>query len=351
MRTVVRSLLAVFGLVLAVSVGAEVRYRVIDLGEVPGYVFHFPSRITNQTQVLGTAFDSFFFGATAFLWQSDTGAVALPPAGGFLQSFPGGVLPGGQAVGYSSTFGGPLGVFNHATTWDAAHNPSLLGPTPEFSSYAGDIQSDGTIIGQFDFLPALWAKDGSLAYLPVSPDFPFGGANRFNKPGQIIGFTYDPVSFQTIAHFWDQKRNPTVIGRLNPFGWSDTRDINDHGWVVGASGTGVPGSAPQHAYLWHEGGSMQALPGLGAIPDLTYATGINNRMQIVGASIPPFGFFTSAVLWENGQVTDLNSLIDPTLNLFLSTADGINDKGQIVGFGTQNVNGNFLFHAYMLDPI
>jgi len=115
------------------------------------------------------------------------------------------------------------------------------------------------------------------------------------------------------------------------------------------------GLPEERAFLWDpKAGTTAPLPGLGNLPDFTYAEGINNRRQIVGSSIPRGGFFTSAVLWENRQVTDLNTLIGPYNGWFLSTADAINDKGEITGFGVfvdaANPFGPFLYHAYLLVP-
>ncbi|MDX2036309.1 MAG: hypothetical protein SFX72_06630 [Isosphaeraceae bacterium] len=47
---------------------------------------------------------------------------------------------------------------------------------------------------------------------------------------------------------------------------------------------------------------------------------------------PSFG--GAAVLWKNGAIFDLNDLIDQTAGWRLLSAEGINDAGQIVGFGT-----------------
>ncbi len=42
---------------------------------------------------------------------------------------------------------------------------------------------------------------------------------------------------------------------------------------------------------------------------------------------------TVALLWQNGVMTDLNTLIPPNSPLFLLEALSINDRGQIAGFG------------------
>ncbi|MEU4424782.1 hypothetical protein AB0F81_29530 [Actinoplanes sp. NPDC024001] len=92
-------------------------------------------------------------------------------------------------------------------------------------------------------------------------------------------------------------------------GWGVARDLNDLSQVVGTSEAG--------AFLWDRG-VMTALRG----PDgaLSSAEAINNRGQIVGtyyvsSSGAPHGF-----LWQGGTLTDLGE-IDPV---------DINDRGEIL---------------------
>lgn len=54
-----------------------------------------------------------------------------------------------------------------------------------------------------------------------------------------------------------------------------------------------------------------------------------------------------ALVYENGTMSDLNSLIDPTLGITLSSAVGINNGGQIIAV---NQNGS-TFQGYLLAPI
>jgi probable HAF family extracellular repeat protein len=65
------------------------------------------------------------------------------------------------------------------------------------------------------------------------------------------------------------------------------------------------------------------------------ANGINSKGQIVGFSQDTNRDDSPsvAVLWENGTMTDLNSLIPAKSPLFLMEALSINARGQIAGFG------------------
>jgi probable HAF family extracellular repeat protein len=80
------------------------------------------------------------------------------------------------------------------------------------------------------------------------------------------------------------------------------------------------------------------------------ATDVNALGQIVGfastfANFPTFG--GAAFLWENGTMHDLNQLIAPGSGWDLRSAEGINDSGQITGYGI--IGGET--HAFLLTPV
>jgi len=62
------------------------------------------------------------------------------------------------------------------------------------------------------------------------------------------------------------------------------------------------------------------------------AFGINGAGQVVGYSDTDSGA-RHAFLYQDGQMTDLNTLIPPDSGWRLSEAQDINDKGRIVGTG------------------
>jgi probable HAF family extracellular repeat protein len=80
--------------------------------------------------------------------------------------------------------------------------------------------------------------------------------------------------------------------------------------------------------------------------DFSSAYGVNNVGQVVGASALPTGLLPHACLWDNGAITDLNSLLPEGTGWELWQASAINDSGQIVGYG--DVSGQT--HAYLLNP-
>nr|WP_229224912.1 PEPxxWA-CTERM sorting domain-containing protein [Duganella violaceicalia] len=75
---------------------------------------------------------------------------------------------------------------------------------------------------------------------------------------------------------------------------------------------------------------------------------INRSGWAVGAAELSNGM-SHATLYENGSVFDLNSLVDPSLNVTLTAAGGINDKGQIVATACTGVwNG---CSVVLLNPL
>ena len=77
---------------------------------------------------------------------------------------------------------------------------------------------------------------------------------------------------------------------------------------------------------------------LGSLPGLpiSLAEGINNKGQVVGFSQDandPNDSTPVAWLWQHGTMIDLNTVIPVDSPLFLMEALAINDRGEIAGFG------------------
>ena len=77
------------------------------------------------------------------------------------------------------------------------------------------------------------------------------------------------------------------------------------------------------------------------------ALGVNANGQAVGLAYNYADIFSSAFLYTNGTLTDLNTLIDPSSGWNLEAASAINDNGWIVGDGV-NLSGQE--DAFLLTP-
>lgn len=59
-------------------------------------------------------------------------------------------------------------------------------------------------------------------------------------------------------------------------------------------------------------------------------------------------FNPRAFVWQNGVMTDLNTVIPTDSTLYLLVACSINAKGQIVGFAVDTITNEI--HGYLATP-
>lgn len=181
-------------------------------------------------------------------------------------------------------------------------------------------------------------------------DLQMACAWRINNPGQVVGAinTADVDWTGRIAQRAALWTNGTVrdLGALGGV-VSQAWDMNDMGAVVGQAETNhqySPGGYPAiRAALW----DAMGIHDLGA-GDMSYAFGINNSGQIVGAmqGADPSSH-ANAFLYSRGQLDDLNDLIDPNAGVVLFGARGINDSGQIIAEGSLHGQP---YHTFLLTP-
>ena len=174
-----------------------------------------------------------------------------------------------------------------------------------------------------------------------------------NNSGQVIG----NGGGAGVRHSWFYDNGqakllfPTEVLRENTFHIPLTvSSINDRGQIVGFGNlVSEPQdlySPPIHGLLWNNPEQNPVGTDLGSIGgSYSQANSINNLGQIVGAS-GTNSRLTSAVIWEENSIYDLNNLIDNNLGWELTSALKINNKGQIIGSG--NLNGQSGY--FLLTP-
>ncbi len=158
-------------------------------------------------------------------------------------------------------------------------------------------------------------------------------ANGINNAGQVVGFSYTTGN-STHATLWNGI-TPTALGGTDSVAFA----INNAGQVVGYSGN--------HATIWN-GTTPTALDGLSG--GFSIAAAINNDGQVVGESQTTPGGAVHAILWNGTTPIDLNKYLDSNLanaGWFLSSANGINDIGSIVGQARTRPDGES--RAYILS--
>jgi probable HAF family extracellular repeat protein len=167
--------------------------------------------------------------------------------------------------------------------------------------------------------------------------------NGVNNAGTAVGSSLSSVyvngqevSGGSFAVEWQDGGSATSLGSLQDSGASAAYGINDSGDVVGSSVVGQSSGAPSHAFL-HTHGTMSDLGTLSGDTNSS-AGSINDSGLIVGSSDD--GTTTRAFLYEDGQMYDLNSLIDPSDPLAglvsLENAVGISSNGYIAVNGTDS---------------
>jgi probable HAF family extracellular repeat protein len=168
----------------------------------------------------------------------------------------------------------------------------------------------------------------------------FGGtdsaATAINQYGEVAGWAATAGNASKRA-FWYTGGVTTNLGTLG--GASLATGLNSGAEIVGHS---VTASGARHAFLYRDG-SMKDLGTLGGAN--SEATGINDWSFVIGTS-DVGGGGTHAFSYSNGTMTDLNSLLPAGSGWILEAATGVNDSGEIAGFG--RVNGQR--HAFRLRP-
>jgi len=219
----------------------------------------------------------------------------------------------GQVVGWSDN---PA----HAFLWENGVMIDL-GTLGGAYSRPTDINDVGQIAGQSTtaegfWHPFLWSGGVMSDLHPGAPNFNPYPSPHVNNSGQVIWSDY-PVGVsdrKDLPHpfLWSNGVLTDLLGRAG-----SALGINDRGQVVGGS------TFDGLAYVW-DNGTLQFLPSLGGT---ARAYGVNNRGQIVGSSIG------HAVMWEDGQITDLGALPGDSL----STPGGITQSGLVVGLSFNDV--------------
>lgn len=159
-------------------------------------------------------------------------------------------------------------------------------------------------------------------------------AAAINDAGQVAGSAELPN-----GHSHAFISGPGGLTDLGTLGGTESfaSAINSNGHVVGYS---ISGNGAWRAFLW-DGHAMRDL-GIPFYPD-SYALAVNSHDVAVGRLEHMFAM--AAALFRDGQVLELSAMIGAS-RFQLAEARGINDRGQIVGWGYCDS----VAHAFLLTP-
>jgi probable HAF family extracellular repeat protein len=155
-------------------------------------------------------------------------------------------------------------------------------------------------------------------------------ASDINAAGQVVGYSLNPAGKEH-AVLWQDG----VLTDLGTLGGDHSQGfaINNAGQIAGRAHI-IP-TWIFHAFLWQGGVMTDLTPGY----DGSSANGINDAGQVVGTYRYEHPF-----LWQDGVLTDLGSLGGPG-----GFAVDINNAGQVVGASYTTEEGEFgpLVHAFL----
>lgn len=141
-------------------------------------------------------------------------------------------------------------------------------------------------------------------------------ARGVNERGQVLVNTYDRGLSSVLL--WEPDGTVTPVSQEGV--WSSATDLNDAGTVTGIIGTP---EGEQRAVVWQDGQTTD-LGDLGV--GFVYAASINNRGQVVGSASQPDGP-DRAFLWQAGVLTPLPLPAGTTG----SVAWTVNERGDVLG--------------------
>jgi probable HAF family extracellular repeat protein len=336
---VVLILLPVFGTEAPRS--AAPPYTVIDLGTFNNVQSAQAMEVNDRGQVVGVA-----GGNRAFLWQNGS-KVQLGALGSGTASTALALNEAGQIVGHSALTTPPSGA--HAVLWS---NGGITDLTPDLpanqTAAANGINEAGQVVMNIYYGSALLWQNGV-----TTPLGHLGGgssaANDINDSGIVVGssVTDDLTQLGFMAHpFKWQNGVMTDLGLLPGDEDGGAAAINSSGHIVGSSGRTDPETYESfyRAFLYRNG-TMTALP----VPSWeAYAGDINDAGVVVGSMRAGGGFSKwHGWVYIDGNVTNLNTLVNPGSGLHIAFANSINNAGQIAATA-YDAQGHY--HAVLLTP-
>jgi probable HAF family extracellular repeat protein len=183
-------------------------------------------------------------------------------------------------------------------------------------------------------------QNGQFRWLATLPGGRFGDGGDVNDLGLIAGQSSlpGPGIYGWVGHavIWNGD-HVLDLGTLPGTTTSLSTGINDNGEVIGYSDS--------HGFIY-TGGTMKALPELPGLAD-SFPQDINSSGYAVGWAADTSYNERRAFLYGRGITYDLNDLIPADSGWFLVSATGINEAGEIAGFGIHHEQ----LRSFLLTPL
>ena len=317
------------------AVAQTPRYQLIDLGATADPQ-SYGLAINERGQVAGYGRSA--RGSRAFVF-SDGRVTELSIEGG-TNSYATSMNMLGQVAGFFQGANGPRAFLY------GQGRGIVFSDLADVDHYALGLNNSGWVVGYAEDSSgqSAFLFDGNeLLELPG-----LGGSSSvaygINSAGTVVGSSRAAGQTRARAVFWAGREISDLSAAVQRgYGWEleEARAINDAGDMTGSGmRNGV-----REAFLVKNG----RITGLGVLPNGLFSTGfgLNGSNQVVGVAGMRGLYGTRAFLWDQGTLIDLNTVLPAGSGWELREARGINNSGQIVGWG--NLHGED--HAYLISPV
>ncbi len=331
---------------------AQTRYRVVDLGDVPGGIGAGDGwSLSENGNVAGDAFASDTT-RTATFTEFGRPMQNIGGPSGSRESMGLGVNNHGEVVGtFVETR--PSGVpYFGAFYWNQTSGfTPVTGPPGSIEVDLEEINNQGIAVGA-SLLSGhktafTWTTDGDLHILPASSLGSSTIARSINDLGNAAGQEF--IGGRSHAVYWDQLGIHDVGVFVNPSIQSASYAISNTGSLTGYI-LRVSGSV-QDAFYWSPTSGMLNLGDLPGGGQVAVGLGINDHEQVVGIGAVngpvPHGW-----IWKRSTgMQDLNLLLAPgsSTTWLVESAKDINNAGVILATAKNLTTGNL--SQVLLNPI
>jgi RNA polymerase sigma factor (sigma-70 family) len=328
------------------------RYQLAQLGAVPGFDSSRVFALNNAGQMAGSI-DSTNHETHGFAW--DNGAMIDLGTFGGRKSILTGLNDAGDVVGTLVTNGErrafmsrngqftDLGVMDQFPKLGDEGDTYKGGPGVIYYAPRVTINNHAQVTGNFaagNGSRSFIFNDGQPAYFGVLKDAGNFYPEEINNRGQILGRVTQRNGAMRPLLWRDGEMIDLALLEGDPFTPSA---LNDDavvaGWITPTNGVA---KQPQ-AILWENGKSHRLDQGTSKS---SHAVALNNSGTVVGYARNQKNILFACV-WEHGEMHDLNELVDMKKGWRLTSADAINDRGQIV---VQGVHGKKHFTC-LVSPV
>lgn len=314
-----------FVVVVSMTYSAMVKadtYSVLDLGPLGGTTGVYAAGINAIGEITGTG------SGKGFIW-SPSGDVNYFSYGPLLpDTFPSAINNQQQVVGYMRNLAQPAHGFIRTSTGAMID----LGQ----GNIAQSINDAGWVVGG----PFLWTEAGGMQNFAATSGVLSYDAYSVNNAGQIVGQANFSLSIGNRAFVWSSASGMQALESFAGGGASAANGINSAGQVVGYC---YLSGGKTHGFKWTSKNGMQDLGTLGGAN--SNAIAINSRGDVLGQADTATGQKKN-VLWRGTAITDLDDALSSN-GWTGATVTGMNDSGQIVGYGW---HGGAYSRAFVMTP-